>query len=168
MRAVTDAFLRTLKGSHRVAVRARVVTGFQTGSSPVTAATLDPIDGLVTLDGKADARASLHLTVPPTAGWPVFDTDLLAPYGNEIFVERGIWYNATSVEYVPLGYFRIQATDQDNADRGGDQHHRRGPDAGHHRGPAAGPPPIPVGHHVQHHPGGPGVGDLPQRGDQLR
>lgn len=118
MRTVTDAFLRTLKGSHRIAVRARVVTGFQTGSAPVTAADLEVVDGLVTLDGKADARASLNLTVSPTTGWPIFDTDPLAPYGNEIFVERGVWYNATTVEYVPLGYFRIQAADQDSADRG--------------------------------------------------
>lgn len=118
MRTVTPAFLRTLKGSHRVAVRVRVVTGFQTGSSPTTAGELTVVDGLVTLDGKADARASLNMTVSPTAGWPVFATDLLAPYGNEIFVERGVWYNATTVEYVPLGYFRIQGTDQDNADKG--------------------------------------------------
>lgn len=117
MRAVSDAFLRTLKGPHRIAVRARVVSVFQTGTTPVTSFDLDVVDGMVTLDGKADARASLSLTVPPGT-WPVFATDPLAPYGNEIFVERGVWYNATSVEYVPLGYFRIQGDDQNDADRG--------------------------------------------------
>jgi len=117
MRTVSDAFLRTLKGSHRMVARARVCSVFQTGTSPVTSADLQIFDGMVTLDAKADARASLSLTVPPGL-WPIFSTDPLAPYGNEIFVERGIYYNSTSTEYVPLGYFRVQGTDQDNADRG--------------------------------------------------
>jgi hypothetical protein len=45
--------------------------------------------------------------------WPTGSTStLFLPYGNEIFVERGIAYNGGSYEYVGLGYFRIQTPEQ--------------------------------------------------------
>lgn len=93
-------------------VRARVCTTFQTGVSP-TGTFLPVIDGSVTMDGKAQVRGSLDITFDGTHKWPVAQSDLLAPYGNEIYVERGIEYSDASVEYVGLGYFRIQGPEQD-------------------------------------------------------
>ena len=113
MRPVTDAFLRTITGSHTMTARARVVTGFPTGTAP--AGTEIPIlAGEATLDATADVRSSLDLTTDGTGMWPTVVNDLLGPYGNEIFVERGVDYGNGTTEWCSLGYFRIQAPSQAN------------------------------------------------------
>lgn len=110
MRPVSPAFLRSLKGSHSFITRATVCSMFQTGVSPV--GTVVPvIGGSVTLDGKAAVRSTLDITVQ--APWPVFASDLAAPYGNEIYVECGIPYTDDLVEWVGLGYHRIETPEQD-------------------------------------------------------
>jgi len=111
VRPVSAAFLRTLAGSHTMIVRATVLSTFQTGVAPV-GTVIDVIGGSVTLDGTADVRASLDLTTDGTGRWPRYVDDLLAPYGNEIFVERGIDYGNGVVEYCSLGYFRIESPSQ--------------------------------------------------------
>lgn len=113
MRPVSAAFLTTLTGSHTMAARARVCTTFQTGTDPD--GTLIPIiDGTVTVDGTADIRASLDLVTDGTGMWPTAASDLLTPYGNEVFVERGVQYSSASIEWCSLGYFRIEAQGQDS------------------------------------------------------
>lgn len=116
MRPVSAAFLRTLSGSHRIFSRVRVCTTFQTGVAP-TGTEIDVVDGTVRLDASADIRSTLDLTTTGDGSWPLRPTDLLAPYGNELFVERGINYGNGTVEIVSLGYFRIDST-----------HQSRGPD----------------------------------------
>lgn len=113
MRPVSDAFLRTLRGSHSMIARARVCTTFQTGTTP--AGTVIPIlGGNVQLDGDADIRSSLDLVTDGTGMWPSTGGSLLlAPYGNEVYVERGLRYSDDLVEYVGLGYFRIESPEQD-------------------------------------------------------
>jgi hypothetical protein len=95
--------------------RARVCTTFQTGTNP-TGTFLGVMDGDLSLDsgGKdtSAVRGTVDITVNGTRFWPTYSTSLLAPYGNEIFLERGIQYSDASVEYVKLGYFRIQAPEQ--------------------------------------------------------
>lgn len=115
MRPVTAAFLRTLRGSHTMVARATVCSTFQSTTTP-TGTHIPILDGDVQIDGTADIRSTLDLSTDGTAMWPTAASSLLAPYGNEIYIERGIDYG--TVEYVGLGYFRIQTPEQDEPPSG--------------------------------------------------
>lgn len=123
MRPVSAAWEPTIRGSHRMLVRATVCETFQTGVSP-TGTEIPILAGSVTVDGTQAIRSTLDLTTAGTfddgrRAWPKSgDQLLLAPYGNEIFVERGLFYSDDLVEYCPLGYFRIQTPDQDDSPDG--------------------------------------------------
>jgi hypothetical protein len=117
VRPVTDAFLRTVRGSHTMNARARVCTTFQTGTSP-TGTDIPVLDGDVVSDANADVRSTLDMTTDGNSMWPTYGNLLLAPYGNEVFVERGIEFGNGSTEWVSLGYFRIQEPTQDQAPNG--------------------------------------------------
>lgn len=115
MRDVSAQFLETLRGSHVAAFRARVCTSFQTGTDPDgTEITIE--DGNVKASATATVRSTLELTT--SESWPRLAADLLAPYGNEIFVERGISYGNGQREFVGLGYFRIDTPEQDQVPDG--------------------------------------------------
>lgn len=112
MRPVSPTFLAALRGAHRMVARVRVVTTWQTGTNP-TGDELDIDSGDVQLAADAAIRGTLDLTVlgswPTAAGrssWP------LSPYGNELFVERGVSYGNGTTEWVGQGYFRIDTTEQ--------------------------------------------------------
>lgn len=113
MRPVSDAFLRTLRGSHVATARARVCAPGQTGTNPV-GTEIKILGGDVVYDGNADVRATLQLEVDGTQAWPANPAALLAPYGNEIFVERGIAYGNGVTEWVSQGYYRIETIEQDD------------------------------------------------------
>lgn len=115
MRDVSDRFLDTLRGSHLAVFRARVCTTFQTGTDP-DGTEIDIVSGDVKSSATADIRSTLDLTT--SESWPRLASDLLAPYGNEIFVERGIQYGNGQREFVGLGYFRINTPEQDEAPDG--------------------------------------------------
>lgn len=107
-------------GSHAVSFEARVVEFYQEGDDP-TGTEIPIVGGDVNMDATADIFASLNLT---TAGemagkllWPQRATDLLAPFGNEVFVRRGVQVDG-QVIWVPLGYFRIGTPQQANAPEG--------------------------------------------------
>lgn len=117
MRPVSDAFLRTLRGSHKMFARAKVLVDFQDGVSP-TGTEITIIDGDVRADASSDIRTSLEITTSGDGMWPLAASDLLAPYGNEIFVERGIDYGNGTIEIVSLGYFRINSSQQDDGPNG--------------------------------------------------
>lgn len=105
MRTVTARFAATVNGSHQIATRVRVLEA----GEPVH--TIDAtVDGTVTLDITAATRGRMDLTIAGGELVPTDATDLLAPYGNEIQVERGIRFPDSSVEYVSLGVFRIDQT----------------------------------------------------------
>lgn len=72
--------------------------------------------GDVKLDATADIRGSLDMET--TDPWPVDADGLLTPYGNELFVERGIVFGSGAVEWVSLGYFRISDIEQEDAPDG--------------------------------------------------
>ena len=117
MRPVSERFLNVLRGSHKACFRAIVVTGMPTGVDP--AGTEIPIlDGDVELDANADIRGTLDLTTDG-ALWPATTSDLLAPYGAEIHIARGIEFGGGEREWVSQGYFRIYSTEQDDAPRKG-------------------------------------------------
>lgn len=113
MRPVSEAFLRSVKASHPMVARARVCPTYQTGTNPP--GTFIPIlGGDVRLDANAQIRSTLDITTDGHKMWPETAGALLAPYGNEIYVERGIQYSDGLAEYVGLGYHRIQTPEQDD------------------------------------------------------
>lgn len=116
MRAVSSRFLSTLRGSHTAAFRARLVTSLQTGTTPVTAGELQIVDGDVRVSATADVYANLDLTI--AADWPTPGSMDLSPYGNEIYVERGLSYGQGQREFVGLGYFRIDTMEQQETPSG--------------------------------------------------
>lgn len=105
-----------VSGSHRATFEARVITEFQTGADPDGEQI--PIEaGDVAYDATAKIWSTASLE---TAGideinrksrFPRFPTDPLAPYGNEVFIRRGIDTGA-SVLWTPQGYYRIDDTEQ--------------------------------------------------------
>ena len=111
MRPVSAAFLRAVTGSHPAIFRATVCSSFQTTTTP-TGTRIPILGGDVKVDGTANVRSTLDLSTDGTGKWPRYAADLLAPYGNEIYIERGIAYSDASVEYVGLGYFRIDTVEQ--------------------------------------------------------
>lgn len=116
MRPVSAKFLEALRGSHKMFARAQILTSFQTGVSPTNGIAINIIDGSVSLDGDADIRSSVELTtVGGTSTFPQRPADELTPYGNELFIERGVELADGSVEIVSLGYFRIDSVEQRNA-----------------------------------------------------
>lgn len=117
MRPVSDAFLGSLRGSHKAVSEAYVVSPGQTGVTP-TGTEITILDGDVQLDATASIRSTLDLATDGTNMFPDNALDLLAPYGNEIFVRRGIEFGTGAVEWVSLGYFRIQAVEQEQAPNG--------------------------------------------------
>jgi hypothetical protein len=117
MRPVSDRFLRIVRGSHKACFRARVVTGMPVGVEP--AGTDIPIlAGDVELDANADVRGTVDFTTDGSQ-WPDETTDLIAPYGPEVHISRGIEYGGGEREWVSQGYFRIYSTEQNDAPRRG-------------------------------------------------
>lgn len=105
-----------LRGAHRVLHRATVVGGHQVGVNPIGVEI--PIDGGdINYDASADIRATLDLSTTP-AYWPANISDLITPYGTEIFVERGVMLGAGLKVWVSQGYYRIYSVEQDDSPRG--------------------------------------------------
>ena len=117
MRPVSDAFLRTVRGSHQMVAEARIVAPGQTGVNP-DGTTILILGGDVELQASRQVRSTLDLTTPGKGMWPTAASDLLAPYGNEVFVRRGVKYGNGVTEWVSLGYFRIDTPEQDQAPDG--------------------------------------------------
>jgi hypothetical protein len=96
---------------------ARVVAAGQTGTNP-TGTDIPIVSGDVQMDATAAVRSTLGMTTDGTGMFPLNASDDLAPYGNEVFVRRGIAFSGGSVEWVSLGYFRIHSIEQDEAPNG--------------------------------------------------
>lgn len=117
MRPVSERFLRAVRGSHPMSARARVCTTFQTGTAP-TGTVIPILAGDVDLDATADVRSTLELTTDGRGMWPDKTNTLLTPYGNEVFLERGVQFGGGTTEWCSLGYYRINAPGQDEAPDG--------------------------------------------------
>lgn len=115
MKPISAEFENAVRGSHQMVARARVCTEFQTGTNP-EGVEIPILSGDVQLDASASIRGTLDMTT--TGEWPSNPSALLAPYGNEIFVERGIVLSNGEAEFVPLGYFRIYSPEQSEAPHG--------------------------------------------------
>lgn len=110
-----------VSGSHRMLVEAYVLDTFQVGFEPV-GELIDVIAGDVTYDATAEVFATLEME---TSGiderrrsrFPRIASDLLAPYGHEVFIRRGIDAGDT-IFWSPLGYFRLDDDEQAPASDG--------------------------------------------------
>lgn len=104
MHPVSDLFLDTLRVSHVVQVRVDVYRG-----AVLLIEDLPISDGEVSVDSGSQVRRTLSLTVADPSLDPGTDPLApLAPYGTELVVQRGVRYPDGSVEWCPLGVFRIQ------------------------------------------------------------
>lgn len=106
MRGVSEAFLDAVRGSHDMVSEMRILTTYQEGVDP-EGEVLDTIVGSVTLSASSDVRANASVMIPGYNVWPLNNNDLLTPYGNEVFIRRGIDFGNGSIEWVSFGYFRI-------------------------------------------------------------
>ncbi|AKZ59161.1 hypothetical protein SAM23877_6116 [Streptomyces ambofaciens ATCC 23877] len=102
MYPVSPTFLRTLATSHTMVARVDAYFGGQLVRSNL------PFDsGSVTVDRGSKSRRKLSLTIPDPSLLPWGETDVLAPYGQQLVVSRGIRYTNGAEEWVPLGTFRV-------------------------------------------------------------
>src|SRR5690554_204986 len=114
-------FAAIIRGSHDPVFEARVLTTFQAGDDPA-GVTIGIIGGDVTFDATAGVCATLNLVTEGIddlgkSRFPRHAADLLAPYGNEIWVRRGVDIG-DRVLWVPLGYFRIDNVEQQDSPYG--------------------------------------------------
>ncbi|GEL17697.1 DUF5047 domain-containing protein [Pseudonocardia asaccharolytica] len=109
MYEVSARFAEVVTGSHRAVSRVQVLTDTQFGTTPTGGIELPLLGGDVKLGSTSDVKATLSVTVPGDY-W-----ELCQPYGNELFVERGIDFGDGTRELVPLGYYRIDEVVQDDA-----------------------------------------------------
>lgn len=114
MRPVTDRFLKTMTGSHKLAVRALALEPGQSGTQP-DGVELAVVSGKVKFSYTSPIRAMLDITVKTTStvGFPTSANDPIDVSGKEIIVYRGIDYGGGDTELVSLGYFRIDEDEQD-------------------------------------------------------
>lgn len=117
MRPVSAKFLRTIHGSHKMCVEARIVDPGQTGTDPA-GAVIPLLDGDVRLDASAQVRSTVDISTDGYNKWAADASALLAPYGKELWVRRGIEYGNGQKEWVSLGYHRIYSVSQDDAPNG--------------------------------------------------
>ena len=105
MKSVTDEFLTTIRTSHSIVAYVDVLN-----RGAVIAEDIPVSAGTVTLDGTAEIRGRCTLTIAGDDWVPLDPADLLAPYGNEVRVKRGVRYPDGREELVSLGVFRIDET----------------------------------------------------------
>lgn len=104
-------FLAALRGSHKPVIRARLITPGATGADPL-GVDLAVQGGTVTLDGRADIRGALDLTLAEP--WPTTaSTSSLTPYGTEVAISRGVEFGNGRIIRAPLGIYRLEVTGQD-------------------------------------------------------
>lgn len=115
MRAVSDRFLGTLRGSHTAVGRATVCTTFQTGTTPA-GTQIDVTGGDVLLSATNTIRSTAQVVT--TQEFPRTTTAPLMPYGQELYLEAGIAYGNGQREFVGLGYFRINTPEQEEVPDG--------------------------------------------------
>jgi len=99
---VSDRFLEALRVSHEVVTRIDVFYG-----GILVYQDLPVEEGTVTVDEGSQVRRSANLTVADPSLDPSSIIDLLAPFGTEFMVRRGIKFAEGDEESIPLGVFRI-------------------------------------------------------------
>lgn len=111
MYAVSQKFLETIRRSHRPVFYADVYRGGVRTTPAAYQATGLPLDkgSSVTIDCGSQVRRSCQVTIADPALDPTTAQALLAPYGTELVLSRGVEYPGGVIEWVPLGWFRIDS-----------------------------------------------------------
>lgn len=112
MYQTSERYKEAILGSHKPIVRVRAMSDIQFGANPVGGLVMPINSGSVKMSATADIKSTLDMTVSGEF-W-----SSLRPTGVEIFAERGIDYGDGTQEYIPLGYFRVQASSQDDVPDG--------------------------------------------------
>ena len=108
---VSQRFLDTITGTHHAVSRALLLTETQFGPTP-DGVELPILSGDVKFAATADNNSTLELTVPGDY-W-----EKVQPYGGEVWAARGVAFGDGTQELVPLGYFRIDEVEIDDAPYG--------------------------------------------------
>lgn len=122
MRPVSAAFSAAVRQSHRLVVKVEILdsTGAVIGSlTDDTQASL--VTGGVTLDAKAASRGRYDITVVDDGARELVPTsaaDMLAPYGNEVRVSRGLILPDNTIETPSIIIGRIDAANVDDSAAG--------------------------------------------------
>jgi hypothetical protein len=111
---ITDA----ISGSHQVITEAIVCTEYQTGTDP-QGESIEVLSGDVQYDETAEVWSTMSLTTDGldddlVSLFPRRADDLLAPYGNEVFLRYGIDIGP-EILWTSLGYFRLNDVEQPGA-----------------------------------------------------
>lgn len=113
MRPISNRYRTTLRGSHSAVTQVLVTESGESGVNP-SGTELEVISGDVEMDATAEVRATVELTVNGVGLFPTNAFSILSPYlANELFIRRGVRFSGGSVEWVSLGYFRINTVAQD-------------------------------------------------------
>lgn len=111
MYQVSTAYLNATTTSHQVRVQ---VTLLRAGK--VVISDVPFLDGSITVDGSAFVRRTLALTLPPEISTGTFQSkrtrELVKTTGDELRIRRGIVFPDGSIEWVPLGVFRVESVPQ--------------------------------------------------------
>src|SRR5690554_6781563 len=105
-----------ISGSHQPLIEARLLTDFQDGPDPA-GEDLPVLAGSVTFDATANVHGTLEMETLGVdelgqSRFPRRPSSPLAPYGNEVFIRRGVDLG-DEVWWSPLGYYRIESAEQD-------------------------------------------------------
>lgn len=103
MWAVSDEFLAALRGAHTVKTTVDV---FYAGILIQSGLSVE--DGSVDVDESSNTRRTAQLTISDPSLDPAGIIDLLAPFGTELLIQRGIVFPDGNEELVPLGVFRVE------------------------------------------------------------
>jgi hypothetical protein len=111
MYAVTQRFLDTVRHPHTPVFYCDVYRGGVRMTPSAYQATGLPLDkgGTVTIDSGSQIRRTCQVTIADPALDPTTAQALLAPYGTELVLSRGIQYPGGTVEWVTLGWFRVDS-----------------------------------------------------------
>lgn len=110
MRPVSSRWAATIPASHKISVAVVVIEpdGTETPLTPEDGDDGSLTEGTVTLEATAAVRGRCSLTVEGVRMAPDSADALLAPYSNEVRIERGYETPDGYVERVVLGHFRIE------------------------------------------------------------
>lgn len=104
MYAVSSSWDAVIRGSHVVDLR---VDAYRAGVLVASDLPVEPDSGSLTVDGAAEARRSVQLTIADPSLVPTSPTSILTPHGTELRISQGFRFPSGIIERVPLGRFRI-------------------------------------------------------------
>lgn len=108
MRDASDDFAAAIRSSHRAVTR---VEGWRDGVLTVEDIPLE--DGDLTIDDNQAIPGTVSLTVPGREWDPVDPLHPLAPFGQQVYVSRGIRYPDGTEELIGLGFYLLEDSDPD-------------------------------------------------------